>query len=195
MSSVAIFLENPIPGLAIGAVLITFCGLVFLSKRSLSALYALVGALVLTLLLFFAEQFVVTERESVELAMTQLLVAVEENDTPAAVALVDPAATELQSEVKLLMPLIEVSDTKASNVSIEVDSSTKPLEATCRFRGKLQGIHSSSGAQVFYFDNVDTYWIKSNEQWLLKDFVPYFRGKALNAVESARGNRPATSGS
>lgn len=190
----AIFFENPIPVLAIGVVLITLCGLIFLSKRNLPTLFALIGVVMLTVLLLIGQWYVVTESEAVEMALAELLVAIEANETPAAVALIDPAAENLRADVELLMPMINVSDSGASSLVVEVANASEPLQATCRFRGKLQGVHSSSGMQVFYFDDVEMTWVKRNDNWLLQDFVAYFKGKPLNAVKSAQGNRIAPAG-
>jgi len=187
--------ENPVPILAMGAVLITLCGLIFLSKRTMSALVALLAVVGLTLVLLACQWLVVTDSEAVEIAQAELLQAIEDNETPAAVALIDPQAAKLRSDIELLMPMIKVSDTGSSSVMVEVESSANPQAATSRFRGKLQGVHTRSGMQVLYFDDVEMNWIKTGNTWLLQDFTAYFKGKPLNALESARSNSPARSGS
>ena len=169
--------------------MITLFGLVFLSKRSLPSLVALGGAVVLTLLLLAIERWVVTDREAVESTLVEMIAAIEANDTPAVVALVDPAATALKAEIEMLMPMVKVSDSKATSIRVDVDESAQPMEATCHFRGKLQGVHQRSGMQVFYFDKVDMEWGKQNDRWLLQNFTAYQKGKPLDAVESLRSNR------
>jgi len=189
---VAIVFENPVPILAVGAVVATLCGLVFLSKRTLPALFALLGVVLLTLLLVVCEWWVVTEREEVELALAELLAAVEANDMQATVALVDTAAANLRSDIELGMPMVKVSDTGASAVNITVDSSVDPHEATSRFRGKLQGVYVRSGMKVLYFDDVEMHWVKRDDQWLLESFVEYLEtGSLIHAIESVQGNRAA----
>ncbi len=180
-----ILLENPLPILAGGAVLATLCGLVFLSRRTVPALLALAVVVLLTLLLVVTERLIVTPREEVEQALSSLLAAVESNELPSVLALIDPAATQVRSDAETLMPMIDVTDTGASAIQIEVESTS----ATVHCRGKLRGIHRSSGAAMMFFDKVEFQWIRRDEQWLLEDFVAYWKGKPLKAVESLRGKR------
>ncbi len=182
-----ILLENPLPILAIGAVLATLCGLVFLSRRTVPSLLALAVVVLLTLLLVVTERLIVTPREEVEQALSALLAAVESNDLPSVLALIDPASANVRSDAETLMPRVDVEDTGATAIEIDIDGSA----ATVHCRGRLRGIHRSSGAAMMFFDEVEFQWVRRDEQWLLEDFVAYWNGKPLNAVESLKGKRPA----
>ena len=183
-------LENPLPILAVGAVMATLCGLVFLSRRTVPSLLALGVVLLLTLLLAVTERLIVTPREEVEQALSTLLAAVESNELPAVLAMIDPAAANVRGDAEKLMPMVDVTDTGASAIKIDVEGSS----ATVHCRGKLRGIHRSSGAAMMFFDKVEFRWVRRDEQWLLEDYVAYLKGKPLNAVESLKGKRvsPAT---
>ncbi len=180
-------LENPLPIIAGGAVLATLCGLVFLSRRTVPSLLALAVVVLLTMLLVISERLIVTPREEVEQALNTLLAAVESNDLPRVLALIDLGVTQVRSDAETLMAMVDVTDTGASAIKIDVEGSS----ATVDCRGKLRGIHRSSGAAMMFFDKVEFQWVRRDEQWLLEDFVAYWKGKPLNAVNSLKGKRPA----
>ncbi len=183
-------LENPLPIYATGAVLGTVCGLAFLARRNLPSLFALIGVVVLTLLLVLVERIVVTEREQVEATLQQLMANLETGEVPAVLALIDPAAAPMRADVEILMPQATIEDTGATAVRVEVDADAKPLTATSRFRGRVDGIHRSSGMRLFFFDEVEIIWVKRGDKWLAEAYTVQLQGKTINPVESMRGNRP-----
>ncbi len=184
------FFENPIPIYAVGAVLITLCGLVFLNRRSLVSLVALVVACLGVLALVVLERLVVTDREQVEQAVAEIMLAIEQNDLSGVLALVDPAANQVRSDIEVMMPAANVTDTGFTSLEIEMNGGAEPDSAEARFQGKLDGVHKQSGSRIFYFDVVKLYWTKSGDRWLLEDYQPFWKGKPINAVGSMRGNRP-----
>lgn len=176
-------LENPVPIYAVGAVLATLCGLAFLARRNLPSLFAFAGVVGATLLLVLVERLVVTDREEVEAAVVELMKAIEENDLPTVVATIDPAATEVRSDAERLMPLVKVEDTGATSLRVEVDTSTESLTAVAKFRGKIDGIHKSSGQRVFYFEEVYLFWGKREGQWLVVDYQAHTGDMPIDAVD------------
>ena len=72
-----LLLENPIPIYALGAVAITLCGLAFLNRRNVPSLVALVVAILFVGSLLGLERLVVTDREQVELAVAEVMLAIE----------------------------------------------------------------------------------------------------------------------
>lgn len=186
-----VLFENPLPIYAVGAVLATLCGLVFLARRNLASLLALIGVLLLTMLLALVEQMVVTDREQVETALYELMAAVEANDVSEVLSLIDPAATKMRGDVEELMPQATIEDAGATAVSIEVYPEDVPPLATSLFRGRVDGVHRRSGQRLFYFDKVVISWIKLNDQWLAYSYTAHWKGRPIDAVDSMRGNRPA----
>ena len=184
-------LESPLPTLAVGAILATLCGLIFVSRRTLPALAALACVVVVTLLLIVLEQIVVTDRERIELALDNLLDAIEANDIPGVVALIDPAATQMRSDAEAMMPIVQVEDTGATAVTVDLEPVVEPATATSNCRGRLRGIHQRTGQMIMYFDQVDFHWVRRDDRWLLEDFTAYWKGKPLDAVESLRTYRVA----
>lgn len=185
-------LENPFPIYAGGALLATFCGLVFLARRNLPSLLTLVGAVLLTLVLIITERMVVTDAEEIQVVTETLMVALERNDVPGVIAAIDPAATEVRSHAETLMPLVRVSDTGAASIQVVVDATAVPLAAVSEFHAKVDGIHTRSGMRLFYFDKVLMNWTKKEGRWLLTDYTPMHQGRPISAVESVRENRPVS---
>jgi len=176
-----ILLENPLPIIAGGAVLATLCGLVFLSRRTVPALLALAVVVLLTLLLVVTEKLIITPREEVEQALSALLAAVESNELPDVLALLDVNGQVVRMDAEALMQKITVEDTGATAISINIDEGTSPLKATSRCKGRLRGVYQS-GAAFFYLDQVEFRWIKRDDRWLLLHYVVYQNGKPLDAV-------------
>ncbi len=183
--------ENPLPILAVGAVLATLCGLAFLSRRDLKSLLAFAAVLALTLVMVGVETWVVTPREEVELAMEALLRAVKSNQTSSILALIDPEATKIRSDAEKLIPRITVEDTGATAVKITLGPATPATSASLSCKGRLRGIHRSSGQPFMFFDRLEVEWVKREGLWLLEGYTAYLKGKPLNAVNSLQGNRPA----
>lgn len=183
-------LENPVPIFSVGAVLATFFGMVFLARRSLLPLVGLGAVVLFTSLLLITEMLIVTPREQVEVAIDDILDAIESNDVNGVLAMVDPSATQVRSDVETLMPMVKVEDTGATAVQIECEG-REPTEALSTFKGRVRGVHAKSGIAVFYFDKVELHWTRSKGEWLLDDFTAYWKGKPLNAVSSLRGTQPA----
>ena len=178
--------ENPVPIYAVGMVLATLCGLAFVSRRNLPSLVAFVGVVSATLLLVLVERLVVTVREEVEAAVVELLEAIEENDLPKVIATIDTAATEVWSDAETLMPMVKVEDTGATSLRVEVDASTGTPTAVAKFRGKVDGIHKSSGQRVFYFEEVHLFWVKREQRWLVEDYRVHTGKMPINAIDDLR---------
>jgi hypothetical protein len=185
--------ENPLPIAVIGALLAAFAAIVFSARRNLGSLIALAGVAAATLLLLGVERLIVTDREHVETALGDLMAAIEANDVPGALAVIDPAAADMRADAQALMPAVKVDKARATSVEVELPEQTQPLTATARFRGILQGLHPQSGTPVAYVNQrVDVGWVKRDGRWLANGYTAYFDGKPIDAVGSARSNRPVT---
>lgn len=185
-----LLLENPLPIWAAGVVLTTLCLVLVLARRSLASILVLGAVIALTLVLVLAERMVVTDREQVEATLSQLTDAIEANDLTAVLALMDPTATNVRTDAEKLMPQVKVRDAGATTVRVELDETSVPLRATSFFRGRVDGVHSRSGARLFFFDQVEIDWQKTGDRWLIVDYRVYQRGQPIEAVKSVRGNRP-----
>ncbi len=179
-------LENPVPIYAVGAVLATLCGLAFVARRNLPSLLAFVGVVAATLLLVLVERLVVTNREQVEAAVVDILLAIEENDLPTVLTMIDPAAAEVRDDAETLMPLVRVEDTGATSLRVKVDTTAESLTAVAKFRGKVDGIHRSSGQRVFYFEEVHLFWVKREGRWLVVDYQVHTGEMPIDAVDDLR---------
>ena len=185
-----LLLENPLPIWSAGAVLTAICLVLVFARRSLSSVVALIAVIAITLALAFVESLVITEREQVEESLDQLIDALEANDLAAVLAVVDPSANVVRSDAEALMSQVNIADAGATGIRIELDDSAKPPRAMALFRGRIDGVHTRTGARVFFFDQVEIDWQKSGERWLILNYRVFQRGEAIDAVRSVHGNRP-----
>jgi hypothetical protein len=183
--------ESPIVPLVVGLLAATFALVVFLGRRTMGSLVALGVVLVATLLMVLVERLVVTDREQIEYAIDEVLARVEANDVAGVVAWIDPAEPRVVADVRQLMPMIKVEKARTTSkveVGIGADS---PDSATSTFRGFLDGVHKSSGMRVGFFNQrIDVFWKRREGRWLVTDYQAYFDDNPIDAVGSARGNRP-----
>jgi hypothetical protein len=185
--------ENPLPIAVAGVLLAAFAAIAVSARRNLGSLVALAGVVAVTLLLLAMERLVVTDREHVEAALGDLMAAVEANDVPGALAWIDPAAATMRADAQALMPSVKIGKARATSVEVELNEQANPPTATSRFRGLLQGLHPQSGTPINYVNQqVDVAWVKRNGRWLADGYTAYFDGKPIDAVGSARSNRPVT---
>jgi hypothetical protein len=182
-----LLLENPLPIWALGAVCLAIAVIVFLAKRSLGSMLAIVGVIAVTLLLVFIERLVVTPGEEVEAALATLMAAIEADDLPGVLAAIEPAAQAIRTEAETLMPQVKVKETGTTSVRVEVDESA--LKATSFFRGRIDGTYARTGVRVFYFDQVEIDWQKSGDIWLVVEYRAKFRGKPITASDGLRAAR------
>jgi hypothetical protein len=137
------------------------------------------------------ERWVVTDREAVEYALADMLTAIEVNDLPAATAFVDSAEPGIKSDMEALMPQVKVETANAGAVVVETNPNANPPTAISRFQAYLHGTHGSSGQPLAYINQrVEIEWVKRGEQWLVSGYTAYYDGQPIDAVSSARGNRP-----
>lgn len=185
------FMENGLAIAVIGGLATTLTLVFFMARRtggSLSALAAAVGA---TLVLLAIEWFVQTDREQIASAAEQAYRAVEANDVNGVLAVIDPTATTMRTDVQTLMPMIKVEKARTlGTVEIAIDDTTNPPTATSSSKAYLDGVHGKSAARVAYFNQqVDLHWVKRDGQWLLDGYTAYYDGRPIDAVNSARTNR------
>ena len=187
----SVLIENPVAIAVVGALAATLALVVFLARRNLGSLVAIAGVAALTLLLLAVEKFVVTDREAVEGGLEEVLAAVEANDLTGVLTWIDPVAAGTKADAEALMPLVKVSAANAAAVAVEVNDATNPPTATAQFRAYLNGVHGSSGMSLLYVNQrVDTHWVKRGDHWLLSGYTAYYDEQPIDAVGSARGNRP-----
>ena len=183
--------ENPLPILAIGALAATFAAIIFFSRRTTGSLIALAGVIVATAGLLLVERWIKTDRELVEESAEEVFAAVEANDLPAVLVWVDPAAKEIVADANNLMPTVQVEKARATGtMKIAIDGGASPPTATSRFKAFVSGTVRKQGMQLGYFDDVEIDWAKLDGQWRITGYRAFYKGQPIDAVNSARGNRP-----
>ncbi|QDU55409.1 hypothetical protein [Aeoliella mucimassa] len=164
--------ENPIPLLMIGLVLLTFSGVMYYSTRSVGSFLATVLIAVLTLCGLVMEQIVYTERELVEVAVTSICDAAENNDIEDVRAHLAASATETRKMVDKLMPIIQVEKANViSDIKIELDDPKNPKHATARFEGYFAGKYKKTGTPGAGRSSVTVSLVRGEHRWLIENVV------------------------
>ena len=188
------FVENGLAIAVVGGLAITLTLVFFMARRTGGSLSALAAAVAATIALLAIERFVQTDREQVASAVHGIYAAVDQNDVDGVLALIDttPSDAPLRAQVQALMPLVKVESAGSGrNIEVTLNESATPMTATTSSRAFLNGTHVHTGHPVPYVNQrVDMEWVKTGDQWLLKGYTAYFDGKPIDAVNSARTNRP-----
>lgn len=186
------FLESPVPTLAVGGLAAVFAIVVFLSRRSLGTLVGVAVVLAVIAGMLVVERMVVTDREEVEAAVASVLAAVEANDVEGIVRWIDPQRTQIVADARALAPTIVVEKARATGgITITVEKAAAASQAHSRFRAFLNGTLRQGGAPIGYFDDIEVDWEnRGGAGWRITGYTAYYKGQPIDAVGSARGNRP-----
>jgi hypothetical protein len=188
------FMENGLAIAVIGGLATTLTLVFFMARRTGGSLSALAAVVAATIVLLAIERFVQTDQEQVVSAVHNIYAAVDQNDVEGVLALIDatPSEAQLRDQVKALMPMVKVESAGSGrNVEVTLNESATPMTATTSSRAFLNGTHVQTGHPFPYVNQrVDMQWVKNGDQWLLKGYTAYFDGKPIDAVNSARTNRP-----
>ncbi|MCC6494511.1 MAG: hypothetical protein IT424_15990 [Pirellulales bacterium] len=187
----SLLVENPLGILVAGAIAAVMALVFFLARRTGGALAALAGVLLATAALTAVERLVVTEREQVASRLAELFAAIEANDLQRTLDCVDPNSG-VAADVRALMPLLRVEKVRGmGGLDIDLHLDLSPPAAVSSCRVYLDGIHGRSGARVVYANQrVDISWTRPAEAWVVSGYTAYYEGRPIDAVESARANRP-----
>jgi hypothetical protein len=186
------FIENGLAIAVVGGLAITLTLVFFMARRTGGSLSALAAAVAATIMLLAIERFVQTDQEQVVSAVHNIYAAVDQNDVDGVLALIWLGAENVRSDVQALMPSVKVENAGSGrDVEVTLNETADPMTATSTSRAFLNGTHVQSGHPVPYINQrVDLEWIKIGDQWLLNGYTAYFDGKPIDAVNSARTNRP-----
>ena len=185
--------ENALPIWIVGGLLALAAAIAFVSRRDLASLASLAVILVATLALALVERLIVTDREQIESGLYAAMDAIEQNDADGVLKWIDQGSVNLRSDAETLMSLVQVERANvAGSLRVEIDPNDAARGST-RFRGFLNGVSRSGGFRISYFDEVEVYWSKQSDRWLIDGYDVYWKGRKIDAVDSARGNRPVGS--
>lgn len=170
-----VLLESPLAVGAIGAVAITVAAILFTQTRSRRALAALLGAVLLTVGGIVVERLIETPREQVLGSVGDLFVAIEANDLPAVLRLIDPQATEMRADAEALMPKFRVQSAGEGGeirVELPADAASEGAAATARLKPLIKVQHAKSGVMAAYFDSLELTLVRRGDAWLFSGYQP-----------------------
>ncbi len=168
-----IFLDGPLVFGALGALLITMAAIAYGMTGTPTSQVAVLVAILLTIGLIVFERVWETPREQVTSATNALLDAIEEDDLPGVLKLIDPAAVQMRSDAEVLMPQFEIENAGMGELRIEFSGEQNPSEATVSTQKALiKAKHLKSGMIGAYFDTLELQIKRTGDQWLFIDYQP-----------------------
>jgi hypothetical protein len=132
---VTIFLESPMPILAIGIVVEAILVGFLVSTRRGVLLAPMAGVLVLVLIGLAVERLVVTEREKVADTLYDAAKAIESNDVKRVESFIAKTGSEVLRRAARYMNLVEFESIKLHNLKVQINRLTSPPTAEARFDG------------------------------------------------------------
>lgn len=160
--------ESTAPVWAIGGLLFTMAAIALAYTRSRGALIAVLAVVLLVAAGLLAERLVVTERESVQMALVDLLAHIEADDLPGVVQRLDPQSN-IRADAETLMPKFDIYKAR-SNGNIDVVFQD-PDTATASFGFAANVRHHESGVQGPYFDRVQIDFVRRDGQWVVTGYA------------------------
>ncbi|QDU88144.1 hypothetical protein Pla175_15150 [Pirellulimonas nuda] len=164
-----VFLESPVPALALGAVAATVAGLIYSANKSGMALAALVGVLLLTIAAVLTELAIETPHEQVVRTLSELFAAIEADDLPAVLAMVDPAASNVRSDAQTLMPEFHIETANANLREVTLTGSP-PDTAVAQLKPFVLAAHRRSGMRGGGQDDLSVTLRRVDGRWLISDY-------------------------
>jgi hypothetical protein len=165
-----LFLESPVSVGFFGVVLVLIAFFVWMNTGSKPALY---GAVVLALLTILSVIFSInirTDREQVEVVLTEVAQGVERNDLQRVLNYIHPNAVDGLLRAKSELPNYKFTEARITGVkSIIVDKRTTPRSAVAEFHVAVS--LSGNGNQVNGVRRfVRCYFLHSDGRWLVHDY-------------------------
>ena len=155
-----------------GAVLMTFALVVYFQSRSNRALGSVLIVALVTLALVAVEHFVETPREAVERTLNELADAVERNDVAATLAFIAPGASQIRSDVEVLMPQVAIEKANIIGTpATTVDMSQDPPAASVQCRGFVHGTVKRDGMTGGEFAELVITFVQDGDRWLVQDYT------------------------
>ena len=166
-------LEEPMVICFVAILLLVPLVIAFVQTGRLGVLFATMGVLLIVVGLLVVEYVVVTEKESVEIALNKISFDLMSNDLDAILRHVDPLATKIVQRAKTYLPRVEIHDVKiTSRVEVKMlrFRGMRP-KATAEFYGMIQGSDLGGGMQNYEYRRmfVVTMIRDQNTRWLVVD--------------------------
>jgi len=166
-------LEEPMVICFVAILLLVPLVIAFVQTGRLGVLFATMGVLLIVIGLLIVEYVVVTEKESVEIALNKISFDLMSNDLDAILRHVDPLATKIVQRAKANLPRVEIHDVKiTSRVEVKMLRlrGMRP-KATAEFYGVIQGSDLGRGVQNYEYRRMFVVTMIRDEdtRWLVVD--------------------------
>ena len=162
--------ENPVTIAVTGAALTVVAAITWIKGGYAAALYSALALFLLTILLVILNLQIQTDREKVEVVMSQVASAVQRNDLQAVLQHVHPSRSPGLNRAKSELPSYKFSEARITGIKkIEVNSDTNPPTAIAEFN-----VSVSLVARGQPFDRIPRfvrcYFLREGDRWLVTDY-------------------------
>jgi len=128
-------LENPLPIVFFGVIVMAVLAAVAVTTRRGVVLLAMLGVLLLVAGGVVLERLVVTEVERVEASLEGAAAALEANDLDRAMQYVSPSADQTRSRAGQVLRWVRFTEVKVNNLEVTINDLTSPPTAEAKFTG------------------------------------------------------------
>lgn len=161
------FLEQPLPILAIGAVMMAVAAMAWAHTRQRWAAVSVLGALLLTLGGLALEKFVVTPAEQVADTLDAIARQLERNQPEGLLPFVSASNQELRNEILQRLKMVTVQTVSVkSNLQVTTGRSNPPRTAEARFNAVASLKDRSGYGGDFTVPRFFTvHFVREDDQW------------------------------
>lgn len=162
-------LESPVAVGSLGLLVVAFGLFAHQQTRSRATMAVLIGCLLLASGAFAFERMWVTPQEAIRAVVGELFTAIEANDLPRVLALIDPQATDVCADAETLMPMFNVQNAGPGHTRVTLLSEDS---ATVSHKPLIKAQHKASGAIAAYFDDLTITYVRRGDRWLVESYTP-----------------------
>lgn len=158
------FIEDPSPLLYLTIVVQLVLLAALIHTRRVLVIGIMAAVLALLGGVYLIDYLVVTDREEVEAALDEIIVAVADNDQARVLKAIAPDASKLQGQATALMKIVKVESIGiVSGPQIVVNQLMSPPSATAEFSVMVRGKYGNFPGQQLVevelqFDRIDDEW-------------------------------------
>ncbi len=164
-----ILLEHPLAIALCGLASVIVAFFIWLQTAHKAGLVAAIAFLALTVILVWTSISIETERESIEVLLSEIANAVEANDHDRVLSYIHPNALEGERRARAELPRYEFREARITRIKdITVNSGTRPETAIAEFNVVVNVQTGGYDGKAARFLRV--YLMKQEGRWLVRDY-------------------------
>ena len=158
--------EEPVYIAILGVSTVLICGFGWLQTGYRQFAYAVVGAVIATVLLLLVEQWVETERAGIESALRRMAQDVERNDLPTVLSDIAQSAAKTRRRAESEFPRYRFTRVSIKhNLTITIDREQQPPKAKATFNVVVDGSELSTNMTFHVPRYVELTLVNEGSKW------------------------------